>query len=210
MQTLPMANANTPNTDVNADAALLARTRVATPCPAQWASMIGDDRSRFCPSCRKNVYNLSAMTAPEAAALVREKEGKLCARYYTRADGTMITQDCPVGIALVKRRVARAFAAGIVGFAAIFSAVTSWWKTDTGSNLLTERAQYWAEKIAPPAPIAAPPEQTLGVMLPVEPLTGKIAPQEPPTEAIMGDVIDILPKPREMSGRVFVSPPEPR
>jgi hypothetical protein len=37
---------------------------IATPCPASWEAMTGDDRSRFCGQCRLNVYNLSAMLAP--------------------------------------------------------------------------------------------------------------------------------------------------
>lgn len=54
---------------------LLQIVDVATPCHAEWNSMTGDDRSRFCGQCRKHVYNLSAMTADQAVSLIREKEG---------------------------------------------------------------------------------------------------------------------------------------
>src|SRR4029077_18630101 len=60
-------------------------------------------RARFCEQCRLNVYNLSEMSAAEAAALVREKEGRLCVRYYARPDGTMLTRDCPVGFRAARR-----------------------------------------------------------------------------------------------------------
>ena len=85
---------------------------VAAPCSAAWDSMTGDDRARFCQDCSKNVYNLSDMTRKEAEALVRENgEGRLCIRFYRRADGTVLTDNCPVGLramrnALVKRWVA--------------------------------------------------------------------------------------------------------
>lgn len=95
---------------------LLSRVEVAAPCPADWASMVGDDRTRFCPSCEKNVYNLSAMTAQEAEQLIREKEGNLCVRYFQRKDGTVLTSDCPVGVR--RRRVRRSVAAGVVVVAA--------------------------------------------------------------------------------------------
>lgn len=72
---------------------------VATPCHADWNAMTGDDQLRFCPSCAKNVYNLSAMTSDEAQALLQEKEGRLCIRFFQREDGTMLTRDCPVGAA---------------------------------------------------------------------------------------------------------------
>ncbi|MBC8135987.1 MAG: hypothetical protein H8F28_08895, partial [Fibrella sp.] len=62
MMPLPMAGKTA---DKNTDALLLSRTRVATPCRAEWARMIGDDKSRYCGSCKKNVYNLSAMTGKE-------------------------------------------------------------------------------------------------------------------------------------------------
>src|SRR5438105_4127775 len=86
----------------------LDRVRVATPCRASWNAMDGDERVRFCPSCRFNVYNLSEMSRAEAAKLVTETEGRLCVRFYRRADGTMLTRDCPVGIRMMRRRVATA------------------------------------------------------------------------------------------------------
>ncbi len=72
--------------------------RVASPCHERWDAMTGDEQARHCGSCKKNVYNLSAMTREVAEALVREKEGKLCVRYYRRADGTILTADCSVGV----------------------------------------------------------------------------------------------------------------
>lgn len=80
--------------------------QVATPCRADWNAMKGDDRARFCPTCAKNVYNLSGMTRLEAESLLREKEDLqegLCARFYKRADGTVITSDCPVGMRVIRR-----------------------------------------------------------------------------------------------------------
>jgi hypothetical protein len=75
---------------------------VASPCAASWEAMPGDDRVRFCPDCRLNVYNLSAMTRPEAEALAARREGRLCVRFYRRADDTVLTQDCPRGLAAVR------------------------------------------------------------------------------------------------------------
>lgn len=77
---------------------------VASPCPADWNEMYGDDRKRFCGECKLNVYNLSGMTLEEAEALVTNAEGRLCVRFYRRPDGSILTQDCPVGWAGLKRR----------------------------------------------------------------------------------------------------------
>ncbi|MBS1785122.1 MAG: hypothetical protein JST24_06815 [Acidobacteria bacterium] len=83
----------------------LNRMRIASPCSASWADMTGDDRARFCASCEKHVYDFSKMTAEQGVALIREKEGKVCGRLWRRADGTVITADCPVGVKRVKRRL---------------------------------------------------------------------------------------------------------
>lgn len=71
--------------------------RVAAPCNARWEDMAGDKQARFCGQCRKNVFNLSAMTRTQIETLIREKEGKFCGRFYQRPDGRMITADCPTG-----------------------------------------------------------------------------------------------------------------
>lgn len=78
--------------------------RIASPCPAKWDEMVGDEKVRFCASCRKSVYNLSSMTRREAEDLMASREGGLCALMYRRVDGTVLTADCPVGR---RRRVAR-------------------------------------------------------------------------------------------------------
>ena len=92
---------------------MLANIRIASPCPARWADMTGDDRSRFCAQCEKHVYHLSGMTTEAIAALIREKEGDLCARFYQRPDGNMLTADCPVGAARFPRRLQRMVLASV-------------------------------------------------------------------------------------------------
>jgi hypothetical protein len=77
---------------------LLDSIEIASPCPASWDGMVGDDRSRHCRSCDKTVYDLSSLTAEEATSLIREKEGSLCVRLFRRADGRVLTADCPVGL----------------------------------------------------------------------------------------------------------------
>jgi hypothetical protein len=98
---------------------MLPKLKIATPCPADWNKMIGDDKVRFCSLCNLNVYNLSAMTEPEALKILQSRDGRLCARMYQRADGTVLTQDCPVGIRAAYRRMTR-FATAVL--AMIFAA----------------------------------------------------------------------------------------
>ena len=59
---------------------VLDHIHVAAPCTADWDGMVGDERTRFCAGCEKNVYNLSSMTRIEAEALLIAKVVELAAR----------------------------------------------------------------------------------------------------------------------------------
>ncbi|MEP6860038.1 MAG: hypothetical protein ABJE66_05425 [Deltaproteobacteria bacterium] len=83
---------------------VLDNIRVASPCTADWTQMTGDARARHCNKCDKQVFDLSEMTRAEAQALIIEKNGKLCARYYRRSDGTILTSDCRIGVVAARKR----------------------------------------------------------------------------------------------------------
>ena len=103
-------------------APVLEGLRIASPCTASWEGMAGDDRVRHCGACRLNVYDLSSMTRREAEDLVRRTEGRLCVRFHRRADGTVLTRDCPVGLRAVRRRLALLGSALAASFLAMFAA----------------------------------------------------------------------------------------
>lgn len=89
--------------------------KVASPCHESWDNMTGDEKVKFCGACERPVYNLSSLTGHQIAELIRETEGtRTCVRFYRRQDGTMLTQDCPVG-----HRKARRKAVGFVAAAAV-------------------------------------------------------------------------------------------
>ena len=97
----------------------LNNVRVAAPCSADWDLMIGNELSRFCGHCNLNVYNLSGMTRSEAEHLIANNEGRLCVRFYRRADGSILTKNCPVGLREIQRRVSkftRAIASAVLTF----------------------------------------------------------------------------------------------
>jgi hypothetical protein len=113
--------------------------QVAKPCPANWDAMSGDERVRFCGLCKLNVYNLSAMKREEAEALVREREGRVCVRFFRREDGTILTQDCPVGLAALRRRVAKV-AASLAAFVTIgWAAVAGRGRDQADGPLVVEK-----------------------------------------------------------------------
>jgi len=85
----------------------LSNIKIASPCSADWNEMMGNERRRFCGECKLNVYNLSGMSQREAENLLINSEGRLCVRFYKRADGTILTKDCPVGWQAIRQRVSK-------------------------------------------------------------------------------------------------------
>lgn len=72
--------------------------------------MAGSDRQRHCGACKREVFNLSAMSEAEAAAFLEaaaalpENADKPCVSLFQRTDGTVLTADCPVGLSRRRRR----------------------------------------------------------------------------------------------------------
>jgi hypothetical protein len=94
--------------------------KIASPCGANWDEMFGDNRKRFCSECKLNVYNISGMSQREAEDLLINSEGRVCVRLFKRHDGTILAENCPVGLAKVKQKVSRVATAA---FALILSFV---------------------------------------------------------------------------------------
>jgi hypothetical protein len=101
---------------------LLDQVRVASPCPAKWDDMVGDERKRSCLSCDKSVFNITALTRDQAEQFLLENAGaEVCVRYYQRADGTIMTSDCSVGVTKKQRKklVLAVAGAGAMAFGAM-------------------------------------------------------------------------------------------
>ncbi len=104
--------------------AVIDSIEIATPCPVSWESMDGDERKRLCGQCKLHVYNLKEMTAEEAVDLLTESDGRVCVQLYRRKDGTVLTQDCPTGLARLRRAMWRRVAclAAAIGWLSLASA----------------------------------------------------------------------------------------
>lgn len=147
---------------------LLDQVRVASPCKASWDEMVGDERVRFCLACEKNVYNLSAMSRDEAEQLLQERlGGQVCVRFYQRADGTILTEDCPVGVRTKRRKkLALAVAgAGAMAFAAS-SLLTRGECRTMGTVAVGAVAAPVMGELPPPKVVEAKPQPVMGRAIP--------------------------------------------
>lgn len=120
----------------------LKNLRVASPCHVGWDQMDGDDRVRFCDSCQLNVYNFADLTTAEIKSLL-DTNGGVCGRLHRRADGTIITRDCPVGLLALRQRVAR-FAGAV--FATVLSVCSVVFSQSRGEGP-KPGAQFWELKV---------------------------------------------------------------
>lgn len=180
---------------------VLDNIRVATPCTADWNQMTGDDRVRHCGQCQKNVYNLSGMMRDEAEALLRERNGDLCVRYYQRQDGTILLADCTVGRANRNRhRWIAAGAAGLIS-AGLGAAAVAYelrrgperLETFQGGMQAMPRATLGVAQFAPPpVQLRQPPARP-------------VVPEDP--RLMMGG---IEPMPRELDGTPLSPEHKPR
>lgn len=143
---------------------LLSSVRIASPCSMRWEDMQGDDRSRFCSECKLNVHNISDMTETEAEAFLAAvvPGERVCGRFYRRADGTILTRDCPVGLRAARAKAARAAARLVGALGVVLSAGVLWAR---GYSRPWERARLRdaqpfaaiCEWLSKPLPVPAPP-----------------------------------------------------
>jgi hypothetical protein len=133
---------------------LLDDVSIAAPCKASWDEMVGDDHVRFCGQCEKNVYNLSSLPREEAEALLVAREGKMCVRLYKRVDGTVLTNDCPVGVKKRRRRRAAiaAVGGGMMAAAAALGARESAHTMGSAMPATMGSAVVMTGEVAPPLP----------------------------------------------------------
>jgi hypothetical protein len=170
---------------------VLDNIRVATPCTADWNQMTGDDRVRHCGQCQKNVYNLSGMLRDEAEALLRERNGDLCVRYYERQDGTILLADCTVGRANRNRhRWIAAGAAGLISAGLGAAAVANHFSTERLEPPISVRMGVSERVVPPPSTLRQPapprpvvPEERVmmgGMALPERELEAPAPPERKP------------------------------
>ena len=134
--------------------------QIAAPCHVKWEDMTGDDKQRFCGDCKLNVLNAEAMTDDEVRqALLKAQNGeRVCMQIYKRADGTILTQNCPQGIKLLRER-ARQAAAWFAGALSMLLSTAVSAAPGTKSDTTNKSKPTWHATVkgdCPPAISTAP------------------------------------------------------
>ena len=163
---------------------------VKEPCTEDWGAMSGDDRSRHCAVCEQSVYDLSEMKEEDVVQLL-SRPGRVCVRFFRRADGRVTTKDCLPFRVRAARAVARGTLRGaarlasatlallvLLGFGSLAGLDPLGW---VDRNLLG-RTMGEPPAIAGAVPVYEPPEEVMGEMeMPVVHLPEETDRSESPT-----------------------------
>lgn len=150
--------------------------KVASPCKREWSKMSGDERVRFCSDCKMNVYNLSAMSQAELTELVKQREGRVCVRFFSRPDGTVVTRDCPVGVSRKRRTYAVSMAAMVALLAAPFATAQEECTLNGEPTLVESVRSFFFELKVKLGLTPAPMTHTVGMMVMPPPPAGPTPP----------------------------------
>lgn len=103
----------------------------AAPCSVSWHDMKGDERIRRCTKCQHPVYFLTDLP-PEEVEKFLVTQGARTGKVYLRADGALMTSDCPEG---VRHRARRWIASGVALAVVVLVAIAaSFWPRPTASQ----------------------------------------------------------------------------
>lgn len=73
--------------------------KISYVCPIPWGELKSTDVSRYCATCERTVYNLSAIGAEQRAKLLRRAETeRICGSYFLRLSGEMVTPEAPLTV----------------------------------------------------------------------------------------------------------------
>ena len=151
-----------------------------------------EDRKRYCERCREHVHDLSALTEPEARALLRSRTD-MCVSYELHADGTIRFAEPAFVVPIARLRRVRSAVAPL-GLAAALAACAP------HDNPDVPKIEVAAEESVAPRSRAVIPEGPAPqspVLLPevAEPQS-EPAPVEPPGPRLRGRVA-----PRKLMGK---------
>jgi hypothetical protein len=187
--------------DSNAeDTPILASLKIAAPCNADWDTMVGTERERFCSSCALNVYNISSMSSLEAERFLAERAGsKVCVQFFRRKDGTILSDNCPKGLRAMRDRskqilrIASSFVALLVSnFAAALANEPA--KAKPINSNASSSASH-VERGEPSLKTDGPPEQRLMGKPSMDSRTSNIVSPMPRKEQLQKKVAELEAKP---------------
>lgn len=169
--------------------------QVSESCSAEWDSMSGNERVRFCAHCRMHVHNLSEVTPREALDLVLRSGGRLCLRIERDPLGVPRTRPLAEPLYQISRRASR-LAAGVFGAAlTVCSAAAA--SAQTPEPAPAQQVVMVPAEVTPEAGTAQNPEVTVQTPEKIEEpevLGGVVLvmPSEPLVQAAMNNDLEAV------------------
>lgn len=63
-------------------------------CYKRWSDLVGDEFARSCPTCEKQVFNLTGLSDGEVLRFVELHDGEVCARIHCDQQGYVVNGAC--------------------------------------------------------------------------------------------------------------------
>jgi hypothetical protein len=164
------------------------RLKVSEPCSAEWDSMSGNERVRFCAHCRLHVHNLSEVTPREALDLVLRSGGRLCLRIERDPLGVPRTRTLAEPLYQISRRASRLAAGAFSAALTLCSAAAV--RAQTPEPEPAQQVATAPAEVTPEAATAQTPEKPEEVEV-----TGGVVvvmPSEPLVRAAMEDDLEAV------------------
>ncbi|MBL8909768.1 MAG: hypothetical protein JNM17_03590 [Archangium sp.] len=158
--------------------------RIASPCSMTWEAMRGNSRVRHCDECNLKVFEISKLTEAEVRALLAKNGGRICGQIFKRKDGTVLTRDCPEGVAAMHRRL-------LAGMSLVVTVAFSILGFRATAPRDPRGAASWFDRVVTSRFIEAREElretQTFGALI------NEVWPPPPP-ERVLGGLVERAPK----------------
>jgi ankyrin repeat protein len=116
----------------------IAQFNLTSPCNADWDSMFGNDRIRFCEHCQQSVNNLAEMNKKQLRRLLLRSGGRLCVRFVDPLNLTTQTRQTLFQIGRRTSVIAASAFSATLGFSAALA----------GSRDLNQRSAVRAAAVA--------------------------------------------------------------
>ncbi|MFV8756775.1 hypothetical protein ACNOYE_40035 [Nannocystaceae bacterium ST9] len=185
---------------------------IQDPCHEDWDAMNRTEgASRFCGSCAKHVHDVSAMSEPEARAVLAEesKRGRVCVRYTVDSRTGAIKYKVETVGAPTPTGFSSLLAAASVAVALLGSGCTGSEPTRVEADRCTYEVGPWtftAERGEGTCPDAEP-EQVVGQLEVVD--NGQVIDVPQPETAVAGGLGAEPIEPQVMGEMAVVEPPPP-
>ncbi len=121
---------------------------VPNPCEKSWDEMIGNEQTRHCLHCDRDIHNLSEISVKEAQKLLFQSKGRVCVRLMRDADDKIQTNDRKFHQISRKSRIAAGVLSATLSLTNVAFTQSETVKVKSGKNVHQTQTQKNTSRIS--------------------------------------------------------------